>query len=296
MQNRVDAVVVNHGAGVSLRECVASLRQAGVESVIVVDNASSDRSIEQLAAVDRRAEIVADGRATSATAPASTSARVAATRPSSSSSAIPDLVVEPQAVRALVEALERDEEVAVCGPQIRDERGAVYPSARTFPSFVDCAWARAARHRSGRSNPFSRRYRREDQADDRPSVDVDWVSGACLAVRRSAFTSVGGFDEGYFMYVEDLDLCWRLKRAGWRVRYVPTAEVVHTGGVSAARHPYRMLIAHHRSTWRFARRTTRGRARCLLPVVALALLAAPRRRVGTAVDSSLRRRLGPPTK
>ena len=110
-------------------------------------------------------------------------------------------------------------------------------------------------------------------------VDVDWVSGACFAVRRSAFSSVGGFDEGYFMYVEDLDLCWRLKRAGWRVRYVPTAEVIHTGGVSASRYPYRMLIAHHRSTWRFARRTTRGRSRAMLPAVGVLLLA----RLGVAL-------------
>ncbi len=67
---------------------------------------------------------------------------------------------------------------------------------------------------------------------------------------------MGGFDRAYFMYLEDVDLCWRLGRAGWAVAYEPAAQVVHVQGVSADRHPYRMLLAHHVSMWRFARRAT----------------------------------------
>jgi N-acetylglucosaminyl-diphospho-decaprenol L-rhamnosyltransferase len=92
-----------------------------------------------------------------------------------------------------------------------------------------------------------------------------------MLVRRIAFSSVGGFDEAYFMYVEDLDLCWRLRRAGWRVRYVPAGRVLHLQGVSTARHPYKMQLAHHRSTWRFARRSTSGSKRVVLPAVAAGL-------------------------
>jgi N-acetylglucosaminyl-diphospho-decaprenol L-rhamnosyltransferase len=91
--------------------------------------------------------------------------------------------------------------------------------------------------------------------------------------RRLAFDSVGGFDESYFMYVEDVDLCWRLGRAGWRTRFEPAAEVVHFQGVSTSRRPYRMLVAHHRSLWRFARRSSSGRDRALLPLVAAGLVA-----------------------
>ena len=82
------------------------------------------------------------------------------------------------------------------------------------------------------------------------------MSGAGFLVRHDAFDAVGGFDEAYFMYVEDVDLCWRLHRAGWGVWYEPSARVVHEQGRSTSREPYRMLVAHHRSIMRFAVRST----------------------------------------
>ncbi len=100
---------------------------------------------------------------------------------------------------------------------------------------------------------------------------VDWVSGACMLVRRSAFEQVGGFDPAYFMYVEDVDLCWRLGQAGWTVGYEPAGRVVHTVGASSQLAPYRMILAHHRSLLRFANRTTIGPRRVVLPAVAAAL-------------------------
>jgi N-acetylglucosaminyl-diphospho-decaprenol L-rhamnosyltransferase len=105
----------------------------------------------------------------------------------------------------------------------------------------------------------------------RPAAAVDWVSGACMLVRRSAFEAVGGFDEGYFMYVEDVDLCWRLARAGWRIGYEPSGRVVHALGASSRLMPYRMIAAHHRSLLRFASRTTTGGRRAVLPLVAAGL-------------------------
>ena len=86
------------------------------------------------------------------------------------------------------------------------------------------------------------------------------------------------------MYLEDVDLCWRLNEAGWLIGYEPKAEVLHVQGVSTDLHPYRMLVAHHRSLWLFARRTTVGRQRLALPLVAAGLVA----RLGVAV---IRRRL-----
>ena len=118
---------------------------------------------------------------------------------------------------------------------------------------------------------------------------VDWVSGACFLVRRTAFEQVGGFDEAYFMYAEDVDLCWRLGRAGWRVLYAPDAEIVHLQGVSTDRHPFRMIVEHHRSLLRFAVRSSRGWRRLLLPLVALGIGV----RAGLAC---LSRVLGPDTR
>jgi N-acetylglucosaminyl-diphospho-decaprenol L-rhamnosyltransferase len=90
-------------------------------------------------------------------------------------------------------------------------------------------------------------------------------------IRREAWTAIGGFDPSYFMYMEDVDLCWRLREHGWRVGYEPAAGVIHIQGVSAGQHPYRMLLEHHRSMWRFARRTTDGPKRAALPVVLVGL-------------------------
>jgi N-acetylglucosaminyl-diphospho-decaprenol L-rhamnosyltransferase len=121
--------------------------------------------------------------------------------------------------------------------------------------------------------------------DHAAPLDVDWVSGAFFLVRRRTWEEVAGFDPQYFMYLEDVDLCWRARRAGWRVGYEPGGEVVHVQGVSAAQHPYRMQVAHHRSMWRFARQTSSGVRRLALPVVAAGLVL----RVGVA---SLHHRFG----
>jgi N-acetylglucosaminyl-diphospho-decaprenol L-rhamnosyltransferase len=118
----------------------------------------------------------------------------------------------------------------------------------------------------GRARPrnrFTRRYRQLD-ADWSRSRDVDWVSGAIVFLRRSALESIGGWDEGYFMYMEDVDLCWRLRRLGWRIAYEPAGQVTHVQGASTASHPYRMIVAHHRSAYRFAARWWRGPRRLLL--------------------------------
>ena len=143
--------------------------------------------------------------------------------------------------------------------------GVLYPSARRFPDLLE-AFGHGILGQFWVGNPFSRRYRMDDW-DHAKARMVDWVSGACFLVRRSAWDAVGGFDRSYFMYMEDVDLCWRLARAGWSVAYEPAAEVAHAQGVSTDRNPYRMLFAHHVSMWRFARRTSADKRRWLLPLV-----------------------------
>jgi N-acetylglucosaminyl-diphospho-decaprenol L-rhamnosyltransferase len=113
-------------------------------------------------------------------------------------------------------------------------------------------------------NPFTRRYRQLD-ADPAAARDVDWVSGCAIWLRRDALDAIGGWDERYFMYVEDVDLCARLRGSGYRVRYEPAGHVEHVQGASTARRPYRMIVEHHRSLWRFARVRFTGWRVALLP-------------------------------
>jgi N-acetylglucosaminyl-diphospho-decaprenol L-rhamnosyltransferase len=116
---------------------------------------------------------------------------------------------------------------------------------------------------------------------------VDWVSGACFCARRTALEELGGFDEAYFMFAEDIDLCWRAHQAGWGVGVEPHAAVTHDHGVSRRRHPYRMLVAHHRSALRFEARRAQGVERLALPAAAAVLGV----RLGMALaEEALRRR------
>ena len=100
-------------------------------------------------------------------------------------------------------------------------------------------------------NPWSKRYLQADRSQTRSDQPIvsGWLSGACLLVRRSAFVEVGGFDDRFFMYFEDVDLGERLANAGHRVLYVPTAAVSHAGGTSTKAHSAAMTRAHHHSAY-----------------------------------------------
>jgi N-acetylglucosaminyl-diphospho-decaprenol L-rhamnosyltransferase len=181
----------------------------------------------------------------------------------------PDLVVHPGALAALRQALETQQAWALVGPRIFGDAGVVYPSVRNFPSFTAAA-GHALLAMFNPHNPFTLRYNPGTPAGD-VVTGAGWVSGSCFLARRSALEELGGFDEAYFMYNEDMDLCWRAHEAGWGVGFAGTAEVTHVQGVSTARHPYRMMVAHHRSALRFTFRTTKGWRRAMLPLAALVL-------------------------
>jgi len=182
----------------------------------------------------------------------------------------PDTVVEPGTVKALSEAFERDAGLGVVGPRIENVDGSLYPSVRRFPDLA-VAVGHAFLGLVRPDNPYTRRYRMLDWDHEQPAADVDWVGGACILVRRAAFDVVGGFDEGYFMYVEDVDMCWRLGRAGWRIGYEPAGRVVHALGGSSRAVPYRMIAEHHRSLLRFVSKSTVGARRGILPLVTAGL-------------------------
>ncbi len=267
LAGRTGAVVVNYNGGAALGACVASLRSAGVREIVVVDNGSVDGSLAALAAdglrIERADRNLGYGKAVNRGVLLFTAELVLIVNP--------DVVVEPDAADTLATRLTAEPDVAVVGPLIREPGGAAYPSARSFPS-VGVGAGHALVGLFWPNNRWTKRYREGQPSGpdaEQGTREADWVSGACCLVRREAFESVGGFDEGYFMYVEDLDLCWRLRRAGWRVLYEPSAVAVHQQGLSTAAHPYRMLAAHHRSALRFARKSLVGaRSVLLVPVAA----------------------------
>ena len=118
-------------------------------------------------------------------------------------------------------------------------------------------------------NPLSNHNLRAVRATN--PVTVDWVSGACMMIRREAFDAVGGMDEGFFLYWEDADFCRRLQRAGWRTMYVPHALATHVGGGSSRHAATASLEAFHRSAYRLFTKHASAPMRLFSPLVYLAL-------------------------
>jgi N-acetylglucosaminyl-diphospho-decaprenol L-rhamnosyltransferase len=268
------AVVINYEAGAVLAQCVRSLladtSTGTTPQVVVVDNGSSDGST---AAVQQQ-EVRVLHPGTNLGYARAANLGIAATDAPVVAVCNPDLEVERGAAAAILSRLDAEPELAAVGPMIRNPDGTIYPSARSVPRLRD-AVGHGILGLVWPTNRFTRRYRQLDADPHRPR-DVDWVSGAAIWLRRDAIAAVGGWDERYFMYVEDVDLCWQLRRAGWRIAYEPGGRVTHVQGATTAKHPYRMIAEHHRSLLRFAAKRWHGARRLALPFAAvfLALRAA----------------------
>jgi N-acetylglucosaminyl-diphospho-decaprenol L-rhamnosyltransferase len=161
----------------------------------------------------------------------------------------PDVVLAPGSVDALLTTAETDPAIGAVGPAVLNPDGSVYPSARAVPS-LRTGVGHALFANLWQRNPWTLAYRRETDPSDQVR-DAGWLSGSCLLVRRAAFDEIGGFDDGYFMYFEDVDLGFRLGRAGYRNVYQPAAAVTHVGAHSTGSESARMVVAHHDSARRF---------------------------------------------
>lgn len=163
----------------------------------------------------------------------------------------PDVVFHPGSIDRLITTAEEDARIGAVGPAVENLDGTVYPSARAIPS-LRTGIGHALFANVWKSNPWTAAYR-DGAAVSGQRRDVGWLSGSCLLVRRDAFDAIGGFDDGYFMYFEDVDLGNRLGRAGYRNVYDPAARALHTGAHSTGAESARMVRAHHDSAKRFLR-------------------------------------------
>ena len=259
---RVGAVIVDFHAESALSDCVDSLVLNGVEDLVVVENGTPGST--RAALTGRGVRLVEPGLNLGYGRGANRGVALIKDKDLILISN-PDVIVHHDAVATLVRALDAQPRVALVGPQIRRPDASVYPSHRVFPNFW-LAGLHAILAPLWPSNPATRRYR--SRHDD---GSVDWVSGACFMVRAGAFEEVGGFDERYFMFAEDMTLCWDLRQRGWGIAAVDDAVVTHVEGLSRQRATRSMVWAHHRSALRFEIHTARGLRRALIPVAALVL-------------------------
>jgi N-acetylglucosaminyl-diphospho-decaprenol L-rhamnosyltransferase len=274
---QVAAVVVDHDAGRLLYQCVRSLLDDGAAPVVVVENGATGGTTRALAALfveDPASPVIVLHPEKNLGFGSGVNRGLAALSgmvppPTWVVVANADLHVHPGAIDALRAVLETHPAWALVGPRIFTTQGAVYPSVRHFPSFLDAA-GHALLALFNPENRFTKRYN-PGAPEQASAVEADWISGSCFLARRAALEELGGFDEAYFMYAEDMDLCWRAHQAGWGIGFTGAASVTHVQGASTARHPYKMMVAHHRSALRFTVRTTSGWRRTLLPLAVIVL-------------------------
>ena len=258
MTPSVAAVIVNYNAGDELREALDSIARelespewAGTEwEGVVVDNASSDDCGAIVGTFAPRVRLIRNAENLGFSR--GVNQGIAATRAPLVLVMNPDCRLLDGAVAALRDVLSAHERCAIAGPRILDPDGSVQGSARGDPDMLTGLFGRSTLLR--RLLPGLSVTRRNVMSDDairmrETSVVVDWVSGACMLARRHALEEVRGFDERYFLYWEDADLCRRLRTRGYHVRYVPGATAVHRVGHSSRRAKAASIRAFHQSAY-----------------------------------------------
>jgi N-acetylglucosaminyl-diphospho-decaprenol L-rhamnosyltransferase len=208
--------------------------------IIVVDNASTDGSPEMVRAEFPLVRLVANAENRGFTA--ANNQGLALGQGRFLLLLNPDTEVVDDALAAMVGYMDDHSDVGALGPQLRYPDGSLQPSRRRFPTLATALLESTVLQQWWADNRVLRRYYMADTPAD-AIQPVDWVVGACLVVRRQVYEQVGGLDEGFFMYSEELDWCKRIKDAGWAVVYFPTATVLHHEGKSSeqvvpARHIY----------------------------------------------------------
>lgn len=241
---RVTAVIVNYNSGRWLLRCIDNLRGRARElpPVIVIDNASDDGSVDLLPELNnitiRRAHRnLGFGRGVNQ------ALRNVATEYMLIIN--PDCLIVPDALARLVAELDTHPDAALVSGRVFDMRGVEQRgSRRRLPSRGQVL---------SEVLPFSDANGIDlthEPCPDEP-LDVEAVSGACMLVRRAALEQIGGFDPGFHMHFEDLDVMARLRASGWRIRLLPSVFISHAGGVSSRRRPVQVMWAKHKSLWRY---------------------------------------------
>ena len=239
---RVDVVVVSYETRETLLECLAALVAEPTASVVVIDNASRDGTAAAVRERFPSVRLVANAENVGFARACNQGARESRARYLLFLN--PDATLAPGSLGALAAILEARPRVGVVGPRTRSANGDIQVSTGPDLSLVS----------EIRQRRLVRGVARRDaailaEAEGLHAVEreADWVSGACLMIRRDAFDSVSGFDERFFLYEEDADLCRRVRQAGWQVLFSPSAEARHALGRSMARSPERARLEYQRS-------------------------------------------------
>lgn len=226
----ISVIIVSWNVADYLRHCLDSLRAEAARhtspsiEVVVVDNDSTDDTVEMARDAFPEARLIVN------------SVNVGFTRANNQGISVasgrfilllnPDTEVLPGAMEAMVAYLDAHPQVGSLGPELLYSDGSHQSSRRRFPTLATAFVESTILQSYLPNSRLLKRYYCLDLPAGQ-TQEVDWLVGACLLVRREAIENVGLLDEGYFMYSEEMDWCYRIKKAGWKVVYLPEARVVH---------------------------------------------------------------------
>lgn len=263
-------IIVNWNTRDLLTQCLESIYQSQTSysiEIIVVDNGSTDKSPD-LVRTRYRSVTLIENQSNIGFARANNQA-ISFSRAKYVLLLNSDTLVQAETLTSLVGFLDDYPDVALVGGQLLNRDGTFQASFGDFPTFLSEVAVAAGLSRI----IYGKYYPSHSPAESTDARVVDWVGGACLAARKSAIESVGGLDENFFMYFEELDWCYRFHIAGWKVCYLPRAKVIHLGGQSTSGSEEKKLIWLNHGRLRFFEkyksRLTASTLRASLRVIAI---------------------------
>jgi GT2 family glycosyltransferase len=251
----ISIIIVNYNAKELLKRCLASIfhfQKALDFEVMVIDNHSDDGSTKMLKSEYAQVKLLQNQ--SNLGFAAACNQGIGLSRGRYILLLNPDTEFTSGGITKMVEFLAAHDKVGICGPQMIDHQGEVLFSCRSFPSFLTAiSSSQSVLNRFFPKNPLSKKYLLKDM-DRSQEREVDWVSGSSLLAKREVFEKIGLLDEIFFMYVEDVDLCYRAKKSGFLIFYFPQVTVVHQVGASTRKRKPSMQVEHHKSMYHFYRK------------------------------------------
>jgi GT2 family glycosyltransferase len=287
----LSVIILNWNAKEWLERCIGSVlaqETGGREfEVWLVDNASTDGSAEFASErfpgirIERIPQNLGFAAGNNAAIPRAAGKNVLLLNP--------DTETHAGALGALLDFLEAHPKCGVVGPKLLNADGSLQYSCRRYPSLEAGLFRNTPLGKLFPQNKATRDYLMKDVSHDEP-MQVDWVSGAAMLVRREVFDQIGLLDEAFFMYVEDVDFCRRAHDAGWEVWYEPNAVITHAIAASSDKNPLPMIATFHKSLYRYFRKHHIGKdyPKAIAPVVAAGLVARAFGIVGMGLWKRLR--------
>jgi GT2 family glycosyltransferase len=245
-------VVVNYNVKNLLEKCLDSIfkYEKDIEfEVIVVDNNSKDGSQEMLKRDFPQEKLIENKRNVGFSRACNQGIKQSQGRYILLLN--PDTELTPGGFKKMIDFMDSKPEIGICGPKMMDQKGNIQFSCRSFPSYLTAiSSSQSILNRIFPENFLSQKYLLKEW-DHSQIREVDWVSGSCFLTKREMFEKIGLLDERFYMYVEDVDLCYRAKKSGFSVFYFPQVLVIHHIGKSTLKRRFAMQVEHHRSMYYF---------------------------------------------